>query len=145
MIAIFTWQFNTQYGGQPLIIANWCWIKDGMSGTPAILFLIIFIATLLYMMVSLFTYNRLASDSTSMLIKRKRNIFTFRLFHLTFNGLTFASLYQIQQAIFANNMAIFPFVLSIIYLFYMVVSFLVHGTFLNQIKSLDDPYTKVYV
>lgn len=92
MIAIFSWRFNTQYGGQPLIITNWCWIKNGMNGTPAVLFFLVFMATLIFIMVSLFTYNRLASDRTSILIKRKRNIFTFRIFHLTFNGLTFASI-----------------------------------------------------
>lgn len=127
------------------MITNWCWVKDGMIGTPMILFLIIFSATIIYLVIGLFTYNRLASDQISMLIKRKRNVFTFRMFHLTFNGLTFAAMFEIQKAVYNKNINAFPFACGIIYLFYMIVSFAAHTTLLNQMKSLDDPYTKVYI
>lgn len=35
--------------------------------------------------------------------------------------------------------------MSIIYLFYILVSLITHMVYINMISSLDDPYTKVYV
>lgn len=35
--------------------------------------------------------------------------------------------------------------MSVIYLFYVMVSFIFHLVNVNNIQSLDDPYTKVYV
>ena len=110
-----------------------------------ILFLIVFAASLIYLIIGLFTYNRLASDQISMLIKRKRNVFLFRMFHLTFNGLLFASMYELQKAIYVRNINAFPFACGVIYLLYLTVSFVGHTTLINQMKSIDDPYTKVYI
>lgn len=128
-----------------MMITNWCWVKQGMIGTPMILFLLIFAATIIYLVIGLFTYNRLASDQVSMLIKRKRNVFTFRLFHLTFNGLMFAAMFEVQKAVYNRNINAFPFACGVIYLFYAAISLIIHAVLLNQMKSIDDPYTKVYI
>lgn len=73
------------------MIVNFCYVKTGMSGTPLILFLLVGVTLFLFGISILALTTRLSKNSLAVLLKRKQTIFPFRLYHLTFNPLLFAS------------------------------------------------------
>ena len=74
-----------------MMILNWCYVKTGIAETPLILFLVVLFTLVFFLGLVLALTTRLSNTPTGILLKRKREVFPFRVYHLTFNALMFCS------------------------------------------------------